>query len=360
MMMNSDPSCVGLPVMVRARSVIALAAVWLAGVSCAARKPVIVSTPPLEDVGERGLDREALARDLEISIRESYASLSGGYDEAYLDGLARDRRLVLIDVGPEDVLVGFDARACTMRQQFEDRQVEILPKRLEVHVTPDGTAGWSFDELSYRTLHEGRRVIIPMRSTGVYERRNGRWLLVQEHVSYGVPDDELWTYAARGHTGTPAPLENWTSPGEAATQARALLEKAAAGEKGTAALLDDNPDTLVIGSDPDGEWRGAEAIAHGSLRALYGEDKSFTVRDLRVKTSATEQLAWAAANVVVGATVEGEPATLPVRVTWVLEKKGAGWRVVQIHTSVPVPSSELALRVFGTTTAMGAGTVFTY
>ncbi len=328
--------------------VLALALVCAVGASaCAPQRPPVVQPLSPEDPTDRTLDRVALERDLEITIRESYASLSGGYDEAYLDGLARDRRLVLIDVGPEDVLVGFDAKACKMRQQFEDRRVEILTKRLEVHVTADGTAGWSFDELSYRILHEGRRVIIPMRSTGVYERRNGRWLLVQEHVSYGVGDDELWDYAAARHAGTPAPLENWTSPGAPAAQARALLERAASGGEG-GVISEPDVVALVVGSDPDAEWRGAEAVAHGSLRALYGEDKTFKVRDLRVKTSATGELAWAAANVVVGAMREGQPVILPVRVTWVLEQRAGAWRVVQMHTSVPVPASELSLRVFGT------------
>ena len=66
-----------------------------------------------------------------------------------------------------------------------------------------------------------------------------------------------------------------------------------------------------------------------------------------MKTSATGQLAWAAANVVVGGTVEGQPVSLPLRVTWVLELSNGAWRVVQVHASVPVPASELSLRVFG-------------
>jgi ketosteroid isomerase-like protein len=314
--------------------------------ACAApRVAVVQPQPPLEDPADRGLDRAALARDLESTIRESYLSISGGYDEAYLDGLARDRRLVLIDVGPDDVLVGFDPRASALRQQFEDHAAEIETKRLEVHLSPDGTAAWSFDELSYRILHEGRRVIIPMRSTGVYERRNGRWLLVQEHVSYGIANDEIWGYAAAQHAGQPAPLDNWTSPGDAAAAVRALLERAATG--GDAPFADADAGTLVVGSDPDAEYRGPAALAHATLRSLYGDDKTFKLRDLRVKTSATGQLAWAAANVVVGGTVEGVPASLPLRVTWVLELRAGTWRIVQIHASVPVPSSELSLRVFG-------------
>jgi len=334
--------------MARARPSIALVfagcAACAAWTGCTPKRAALAPTPVLDESGERGLDRTALARDLEITIRESYASLSGGYDEAYLDGLARDRRLVLIDVGPEDVLVGFDAKACKMRQQFEDRRIEVISKRLEVRVSDDGTAGWSFDELSYRILHEGRRVIIPMRSTGVYERRNGRWLVVQEHVSYGVPDDELWDYAAGKRAGSPAPLDSYTSPGEAATRARALLERAAGG--GTVPLSETG--VLILGSDPDAEWRGPAAGAHGSLTALYGPDKSFQVRDLRVNTSATGQLAWAAANVLVSTTVEGKAVGLPVRVTWVLEQRDETWIVVQMHASVPVPASELSLRVFGT------------
>ncbi len=321
----------------------ALAACTLA--ACTPKRAPVVPNVPVDDGEDSGMDRTALARDLEVTIREAYAALSDGYEERYLDGLARDRRLVLIDVGPEDVLVGFDVKACRICQQFDDRRVELRSKRLEVHITADGTSGWSFDELSYRVVHEGRRVIIPMRSTGVYERRNGRWLVVQQHVSYGVPDAELGAYAAAGRGGRPLPLESWTAPGEPAAQARAVLETAAGG--GDAALATGDA-TLVLGSDPDAEWRGPAAAAHGSLRSQYGDDKKFEIRDLRVKTSATGQLAWAAANVIVASQYEGKPVSLPLRITWVLEHKDGVWRVVQLHTSVPVPAEELSLRVFGT------------
>jgi len=176
------------------------ALVGLLGATLLACRPPGGSTRPPPVVPEdpdANMDRKALAADLAATIREGYLALSGGYEEAYLDGLARDKRLVLIDVGPDDVIIGFpdpenERNACKFRNQFIDRQPTVVSKRLEVHVSADGTAGWSFDEISYRILHEGRRVLIPMRSTGVYERRNGRWLLVQQHVSYGVPDAEIW------------------------------------------------------------------------------------------------------------------------------------------------------------------------
>src|SRR5690349_18382816 len=121
--------------------------------------------PPPAFAPERSMDLDELREALEKTIREPYQALSKGYEEGYLEFLAHDQRLVLIDVGAEDVMVGFADRAVNQTRQFADKGQTVVSKRLEVHVSPDGTAGWSFDEISYRVLHEGRRVIIPMRAT---------------------------------------------------------------------------------------------------------------------------------------------------------------------------------------------------
>jgi ketosteroid isomerase-like protein len=329
-----------------------VALVLLAGAAAACtRKPPVRQPPPPEDTGPASDDRAALEKDLATSIRESYQALSDGYEEAYLESLARDKRLVLIDVGPEDVLVGYDTTACQLRRQFLDEPAQFVSKALEVHVSDDGTAGWSYDEISYRVLHEGRRVIIPLRATAAYERRGGRWLLVQQHVSYALTDDELWTDAAEGQLTAPAALGDWTAPGDDALAVRDVVEHMVNDTDDTRAkhIIDDDR-LLVVGPEPDLELRGKAAVDRATVRALFGYDNQVRLRDLRVKASATGTVAWAAANIVVDNGKDGgEHATLPLRATWVLEKKGGVWRVVQLHVSAGITQQQLALKAFGST-----------
>ena len=103
-----------------------------------------------------------------------------------------------------------------------------------------------------------------------------------------------------------------------------------------------------MGSDPDAEFRAGDAVAHATLAGIYGDGVGTRVEDVRVKASATGQVAWAAADVRLKGSHAGQVFEMPVRVTWVLERIGAtGYRVVQMHVSVPVGVDELSLRALG-------------
>jgi len=302
------------------------------------------------DPARGGPAEKELLDDLRATVLEGYNALSGGYEEAYLDGLVRDARLILIDVEPGDVLVGYEPAACRLRRQFPDKKMALVSKALEVHLSRDGTVGWTYDEISYRVEHEGRRVIIPLRATGVYERLEGRWIKMMEHVSYGIPDDEALTWAAGGGAPRPSPLGDDTPPGDAAANVRQIL----------LALIDDTDDTrtlhigtgddaLVVGSDPDREIRGKTIGELATPRALYGYDYAVTPHGLRVRVGRRGSTAWAAGNI----TVSSGEAALHLRATWFLEKSDDGvWQVLQTHLSIPVPKDTLSLRVFGETIAL--------
>jgi ketosteroid isomerase-like protein len=309
--------------------------------------------PNLLDPDEAALDakpdRAALADDLEMTIRESYRAISGGYDEAYLDGLSRDPRLVMLEVGPSP-LVGYDPAVCALRRQYEER-VEFVSKRLNVHISLDGSVGWADDELSYRVYHNGRRAIIPLRATDVFEMRAGKWLVTQEHVSYGIPDDEAAAETAAGKAAVPQPLDEYTSPGDAAKEVHDLLLRLVADADDTRTdhvSIEDG--TIMIGVDPDRVLTGKELSAASTIRALYGYSAKVSAHDLRVKLSATGTVAWAAANVSVETTHDEKPITLQLRATWVVEKNEKNvWRVMQTHVSMPICRDELAVRAFGDT-----------
>jgi ketosteroid isomerase-like protein len=330
----------------------ALLLIFFAAAGCPKAPTIKKNVAPEDLVGPESTPDEATLRaDLEMTIREAHRALSGGYDEAYLDGLSRDERLVMFVLGPE-ALVGHKPVICKLRRQFYE-DVEFVSKRLEVHISADGTTGWSNDELSYRVWHDERRVLIPVRATGVYERRAGKWLLVQEHMSYGIADDELEAMSVAGTAAAPQPIKNFVAPGDDAATVHDLVTRLVAD-------ADDARDkhvsvaarALFVGSDPTRVYRGKQMTSPDAaltVRGLFGYDSSAQASELRVKLSTTGTVAWAAANVVVEKQREGgEPVELRLRATWVLEKQNDGvWRAVQTHVSVPICPRELRIRAFG-------------
>jgi ketosteroid isomerase-like protein len=318
-------------------------------------------TPPVDPddeewtaVDER-MSREELEAELRATALEAYKALSGGYEEAYLDGLTRDARLILIDVEPDDVAIGYDPTACQLRRQFPDKQMELVSKALEVHVSEDATVGWIYDELSYRVIHAGRRAIIPLRVTGVYQRDEGRWIKMMEHVSYGIPDDEALAMARDPALQLPPPkvFTDDTPPGpEAQTVREILLDLIEDDHFSRNKHIATDDRALVVGSDPDREIRGAAVADLATVRALYGFDYKVTPEALRIRVARAKKAAWAAANLYL---TDGQgKRLLGLRATWVLEKADGPWRVVQTHVSLPVPRDVLALRVFGEAIASGS------
>lgn len=330
----------------------ALTLLALLAAACGAKQKKGIGLDPDEIAAvEAKPDRAELADDLEMTIREAYRAISGGYDEAYLDGLSRDARLLMIEVGPHP-LIGYDPAVCALRRQYEER-VEFVSKRLDVHVSQDGTVGWSDDELSYRVYHNGHRSIIPLRATDVFERRAGKWLVVQEHVSYGIPDDEAAAASAKGSAAIPQAFEDYVSPGAGSTEVRDVVERLITDTDDTRAQnVSLGDDAIMIGVDPDRVLSGKALANASTIRALYGYDAKVTAHGLRVKLSSTGTVAWAAANVVVDTTRNEQPVSLQLRATWVLERgadKDHVWRVVQTHVSMPICRDELAMRAFGDT-----------
>jgi hypothetical protein len=279
---------------------LAVLAPWACGSRAAAPPPVEPAPPePVEP-----LDRAAAAEELRVGVLDSYRMLSAGYDNVYLDTLARDEQLVLIGVGPGDRLVGFDARAAAMRDIFGGEGYQLVSKDLRVGVAADGCCAWTQDDLSYRAVRGGRRAFFPLRSTGYYERRDGRWLKLLEHVSYDAPVETLRAMAE--------PVELELAPvlpeGEAGRLAReAVLAAAARGEPRLPGL------TVEVGA-------------------------------LRLQLAPGGNVVWAAALV----RLRGERGDAGGRGTWILERAPTGeLQPVLSHVSIPVEDGALLESAFG-------------
>ncbi|MBI4509265.1 MAG: nuclear transport factor 2 family protein [Deltaproteobacteria bacterium] len=291
---------------------------------------------------------EELEGDLRATVLESYKALSSDYVDAYIDGIAEDKRVLLIDVEADDVIVGFDlparAAAGSLRGRvIPGRGFQIVSKALEVHLSADKTVGWVFDEISYRVKHKGKIAAFPLRVTSVYERHDSSWLLVAKHVSRGVPDDDALALAMQGRAPLPKTMGTTSSSVASVKEVQDILQRLIHDEDDSRVRhVSLDADSLLIGSDPDRERRGPEIAEEATIRSHFGYDMSVRGTDLRVELSRSGSVAWAAANVIVEGARADRTVTLPLRVTWVLERRDNAWVVVQAHSSMPVRTKQMA------------------
>ncbi len=82
-------------------------------------------------------------------------------------------------------------------------------------------------------------------------------------------------------------------------------------------------------------WGEVEQVMRGMFQA--GSDIKITQTDLRIHFSPDHQLAWATCLWDWREKTGEEVAQVPVRCTWVLERRGDDWVIVHWHKSVGVP-----------------------
>jgi ketosteroid isomerase-like protein len=293
-----------------------VAFLWL-GACAGAVKPAGPALPAATET-------PATADEVRAVTLDGYAQVAQGYDNVYLEGVARDARVLFMGVRPGDIVAGYDGpRIAAMHRLFGDDAVDLVSKDLEVHLSRDATCAWVADDLSYRSLRGQRRAFLPLRRTAVYERLEGRWLLIAEDVSYPAPD----TMAARSATAVPGVIAGG-SEGQAVRQ---RVVNVLSGADESPVSLDDA--ALTFG--PHGERaRGRDVGKVATPQAFFAAAAEVT--GMRVGVSRSGTVAWASASFSIGA---GGPAG---RAMFVLEKRGGLWWIIQTHVSRPVTSETLA------------------
>jgi hypothetical protein len=180
------------------------------------------------------------------------------------------------------------------------------------------------DHLSYRVGRGRRQGSIPLRATAVYLRKEARWGKALEHVSYPRPREDLLADARADRLGTPALIP-----------ASVIGAEAEAAVSTVHPFLADGPapavptDFLLIPP-----WDAEEHQAR-TVGALFGKGVSVKAQGFFVEVSAGQTVAWVAANLV----AQGPDYSLPLRATWVLERRDGEYRAVQMHVSVPLPDN---------------------
>ena len=95
--------------------------------------------------------------------------------------------------------VGWSPLAAELRQEFENVSRLEIPIR-ELKVWRRGDLAWfamELDYIRYVSHVSSGRMIIPLRETGVLERRNGTWTLVVWHESMRTPGSDMGIPEAR-------------------------------------------------------------------------------------------------------------------------------------------------------------------
>ena len=102
--------------------------------------------------------------------------------------IAHDADMVSFGTDASERWVGWDALKASMEQQFEafdNMKMDIRDQVIKV--SSAGDAAWFSEILDWGIETGGQTVNIDgARATGVLEKRNGKWLLVQMHFSVGV------------------------------------------------------------------------------------------------------------------------------------------------------------------------------
>jgi hypothetical protein len=319
--------------------------------ACGGNGPVEIQVPAHAEPEEpeSAPEPEQLSRELEATVLEIYGHLTLGNFAAFRDSLAGEEPVVLLGVRPSDVLVGVaPAEAATDRRLLSAMSPTILAKNLDIHLSPDGSAAWTFDEMSYRVTYGGRVASIPVRSTSLFVRDIDRWVLVAEHQSYPTDIDELRARAAAGRTEQPRrfPSRHIGDPARELVRLVGLLHNAEPRDLGR--RVAPGASTLVLLPDADHELRGRDAVEGPSLATLFGPGATVGLRDYHIGTAKSETVAWMAANLVLRTVVNDEKVDIGLRGTYVFRRGERDWELVQMHVSAPVGERELGRRVFGT------------
>jgi ketosteroid isomerase-like protein len=102
------------------------------------------------------------------------------------------------------------------------------------------------------------------------------------------------------------------------------------------ALWAPDPDVVLIGTGADEKCVGLAEIQKQAERD-WAQSVAFSLEWGWFSVSATGSVAWVAADAVGYVKAGGQEMHLPLRLTAVLEHRGAKWLWVQAHVSMPSP-----------------------
>jgi ketosteroid isomerase-like protein len=99
--------------------------------------------------------------------------------------------IVVFGTNSDETIIGWEAIRLALKKQFENIEntyISVRDQRIEVNET--GNTAWFSEIVNYNYIYLGKPVKYEgLRFTGVLEKINGEWLIVQSHMSIpGKPE----------------------------------------------------------------------------------------------------------------------------------------------------------------------------
>lgn len=93
--------------------------------------------------------------------------------------------ILVFGTNSDETIIGWEAIKNTLKKQFEtidDTYISVRDQRIEINET--GNTAWFSEFVNYNYIYQDKPVKYEgLRFTGVLEKINGEWLIVQSHMS---------------------------------------------------------------------------------------------------------------------------------------------------------------------------------
>ena len=120
------------------------------------------------------------------SVLEQYELARENEDFATVEQIwAPDNDIILFGTEGDEQMVGIDEIRKAMSRQFNELENTLINiSEQKIKLGKDGHIAWFSEVLDYNFIYEGENMVFEgIRFTGVMEKRDGHWKLVQGHLS---------------------------------------------------------------------------------------------------------------------------------------------------------------------------------
>ncbi len=122
----------------------------------------------------------------EAEVKAAINNFLKAYSRRDLEGalalLAPDPDLLFIGTGADEKILGIKRASAQMKRDYEQSD-EISVKLGPVSISSAGPVAWMFADSTWRVKAGGQEMNYEWRWTMVLEKRQGKWLIAQSHLS---------------------------------------------------------------------------------------------------------------------------------------------------------------------------------
>ena len=133
-------------------------------------------------------DPKTIANEVDFVISKMWESFVQGDHKMFAETMAQDPEMVTFGTDASERWDGWDELQNSVKDQFEAFDI-LNVKRMnkKVGLSKSGEVAWFSEIVNWEFLVEGKKQTIEgVRYTGVMEKRENEWKIVQFHSSVGV------------------------------------------------------------------------------------------------------------------------------------------------------------------------------